>query len=73
MVKKEIVTPEEVNITRNIVRNQPKYAAAMQAFDNKTDNINESIKFEEIFLKKLQGKVLTPDEDNYLREIADKL
>lgn len=67
------MTPEEVNTTRNIVRNQPKYVEAMQVLDNEADKLNESMKFEEIFSKKLQGQALTPEEDNYLREVADKM
>lgn len=64
LVRKGIVTPEDVNITRNIVRSQPKYLKAIQSLDNVIDNINESMKFEDIY-KKIQGKELTPEEYKY--------
>lgn len=73
LVKKGIVTPEDVNITRNIVRSQPKYLKEMQSLDNAIDNINESMKFEDIFAKKLKGEELTTEEDNYLRNVAKQM
>lgn len=76
MVKKGLVTPEEVAITRGIVKSQPKYKQMLQALDSAMDRVDESAKFEELLQKSLQpngNKNLTEEERNYLLNKLDKI
>ena len=69
MVKKGIVTPEEVALTRGIVSRQPKYKQMLQELDIAIDRVEESVKFEELLQKSLMpnGKEqLTKEEKDYL-------
>lgn len=69
MVKKGIITPEEVAITRGVVKSQPKYKQLLDAISDKMDKVNESKKFEELVEKTLQpngNKNLTDEEKRYL-------
>lgn len=69
MVKKNLVTPEEVSITREIVKRQPKYKEMLKTLDNAMDEVNESTKFEELMEKSLQPngrEQLTKEEKEYL-------
>lgn len=76
MVKKGLVTPEEVSIMRGIVSSQPKYRKMIQELDNAMDRIDESAKFEELLEKTFQpngNKNLTDEEKNYLLNKLDKI
>ena len=76
MVKKGIVTPEEVSITRGIVKSQPKYKQMLQALNNAMDRVNESAKFENLVQKSLQPngrEQLTKEEKDYLLNKLDKM
>lgn len=76
MVKKGLVTPEEVALTREIVKSQPKYKQMMQALDSAMDRVDESAKFEELLQKSLQpngNKNLTDEERSYLLGKLDNM
>ena len=76
MVKKGIVTPEEVVITRGIVKSQPKYKQILQALDSAMDRADKSAKFEELLQKSLQPngrEQLTKEEKDYLLNKLDKI
>ena len=76
MVKKGIVTPEEVAITRGVVKSQPKYKQLLQALDSAMDRVDESVKFEKLLQKSLQpngNNNLTDEERNYLLNKFDKI
>lgn len=76
LVKKGIVTPEEVSITRGIVNNQQKYKQMIYALDNAMDRVDDSAKFEELLQKSLQpngNKNLTEEERNYLLKRLDNI
>lgn len=76
MVKKGLVTPEEVAITRKIVKSQPKYKQMLQTLDDAMDRVDEYAKFEELVQKTLQpngNKNLTEEERNYLLNKLDKI
>ena len=76
MVMKGLVTPEEVAITRGVVKSQPKYKQMLQALDSAMDRVDESAKFEELLQKSLQpngNKKLTEEERNYLLNKLDKI
>ena len=76
MVKKGLVTPEEVALTRGIVKSQPKYKQMLQVLDSAMDRVDESAKFEELLQKSLQpdgNKNLTDEERNYLLNKLDKI
>lgn len=76
MVKKGLVIPEEVAITRGIVKSQPKYKQMLQSLDSAMDRVDESAKFEELLQKSLQpngNKNLTEEERNYLLNKLDKI
>lgn len=76
MVKKGLVTPEEVAITRKIVKSQPKYKQMLQTLDSAMDKVNESAKFEELVKKALQpngNKNLTDEERSYLLGKLDNM
>ena len=76
LVKKGIVTPEEVAITRGIVKRQPKYRQMIQDLDSAMDRVYESKKFEELIQKTLQpdgNKNLTDEERNYLSGKLDDM
>lgn len=70
LVKKNIVTREEVASTRAIVESQPKYKEVLQAIDGCMDKVDELVKFEELVQKSLQpdgNKKLTDEEREYLK------
>lgn len=76
MVKKGLVTPEEVALTRGIVKSQPKYKQMLQELDSAMDRVDESAKFEELLQKSLQpngNKNLTDEERNYLLNKLDRI
>ena len=76
MVKKGLVTPEEVAVTRWIVKSQPKYRQMLQVLDSAMDRVDESAKFEELMHKSLQpngSEQLTKEEKDYLLNKLDKI
>ena len=76
MVKKGLVTPEEVALTRGIVKSQPKYKQMLQALDSAMDRVDESAKFEELMQKSFQPngrEQLTKEEKDYLLNKLDKI
>ena len=76
MVKKGLVTPEEVAVTRGIVKSQPKYRHMLQVLDSAMDRVDESAKFEELLQKSLQPngrEQLTNEEKDYLLNKLDKI
>ena len=76
MVKKGLVTPEEVAVTRGIVKSQPKYRQMLQVLDSAMDRVDESAKFEELLQKSLQPngrEQLTNEEKDYLLNKLDKI
>lgn len=76
MVKKGLVIPEEVALTRGIVKSQPKYKQMLQALDSAIDRVDESAKFEELLQESLQpngNKNLTDEERDYLLNKLDKI
>lgn len=76
MVKKGLVTPEEISLTRGIVKSQQKYKQMLQVLDSAMDRVDESAKFEELLQKSLQpngNKNLTDEERNYLLNKMDKI
>ena len=46
MVKKNLVSPEEVALTRELVKRQPKYKQMQQTLDDAMDRVDESSKLE---------------------------
>ena len=72
MVKKGLVTPEEVALTRGIVKSQPKYKQMLQALDDAMSRVNESVQFEEL-LHKMNSGQLTEEERNILLKELDKI
>ena len=69
LVKKGIVTPEEINITRNIVSSQPKYKQLLDIINDLQDQVDEDIKFEKLVEKSLEPggrEKLTPEEKEYI-------
>lgn len=77
LVKKGIVTPEEVATTRILVSNQPKYKEMIELAKSAIDKNNEDKKFEDLFTKSLRpgpdGKAsLTNEEREYLLNKLDK-
>ena len=76
MVKKGLVTPEEVAVTRWIVKSQPKYRQMLQVLDSAMDRVDESAKFEDLMHKSLQhngSEQLTKEEKDYLLNKLDKI
>lgn len=76
MVKKGLVTPEEVSIMRGIVSSQPKYRQMIQELDNAMDRVDEFAKFEELLEKTFQpngNKNLTNEERSYLLSKLDNI
>ena len=76
MVKKGLVIPEEVAVTRGVVKSQPKYRQMLQVLDSAMDRVDESAKFEELFQKSLQPngrEQLTNEEKDYLLNKLDKI
>ena len=76
LVKKDIVTPEEVSDTRRIVKSQPKYKQMLQALDSAMNRVDESAKFEELLQKSLQPngrEQLTKEEKDYLLRKLDNI
>lgn len=69
LVKKNLVSAEEVALTREIVKRQPKYRQMQQALDDAMDRVDESSKFEELMEKSLKPngrEQLTKEEKDYL-------
>ena len=69
LVKKGIVTPDEVVATRNIVKSQPKYRQRLQDLNNMMNSFDDTVKFEELLEKSMKpdgNKNLTEDEKKYL-------
>lgn len=70
LVKKGIVTPEEVQQMRAFVSKQPTYANALQSLENSRKNIEETLKFEQLLTKALSGEHvgdnLTQEEKDYI-------
>jgi len=74
LVKKGIVTVEEVKNTREIVKRQPKYKGFLQSIEEALNDASEIAKFEELFQKMLNDKEsLTEEERNYLLHELDKV
>lgn len=76
LVKKGIVTPEEVVITRGIVNSQPKYKRLLESIDSAMNKVDEAAKFEELFTKSLQPngrEQLTEEEKDYLLKKLDEM
>lgn len=76
LVKKNLVSPEEVCLTREIVKQQPKYKQMQQTLDNAMDRVDESFKFEELMEKSLRPngrEQLTKEEKDYLLGKLDQI
>lgn len=74
LVKKGIVTTEEVKNTREIVKRQPKYKSCLQSIEKALNVASETVKFENTFEKMLSGKEnLSEEERNYLLHELDKI
>ena len=76
MVKKGLVTPEEVAVTRGVVKSQPKYKQLFNMLDDAMKKTKETAKFEELFEKSLQSggnKNLTEEEREYLLKELDDI
>ena len=74
LVKKGIVTREEVSLTRNVVKNRPKYKQVLDALKQSMDQVNENAKFEDLMKKSLQPdgrENLTKEEKDYLQNTLD--
>ena len=74
LVRKGIVTVEEVNDMRKVVRNRPNYKKMLDDLNKASDKITDDIKFEETFEKMLYGgggDVLTEEERNYMMNKLD--
>jgi len=63
MVRKGLVSLEEINDARDDIRNEPKYQAILQALNSNAEKMNELLKFE----KELQSS-LRPEEWEQLTE-----
>lgn len=69
MVKKGLVTREEVSETRQLVSKQPVYKSLLSKLNDRMDDINEDAKFQSLFEKSLGpngAKSLTDEEREYL-------
>ena len=75
LVKKNIVTPDEVKEMRQIVRRQPKYTDMLKTISASLDAINEAAKFENLFTKSLtEGPdKLSKEEKDYLLNELDNI
>lgn len=76
MVRKNLVSPEEVALTREIVKRQPKYKQMQQTLDDAMDRVDESSKFEELMEKSLRPngrEQLTKEEKDYLLGKLDQI
>lgn len=76
LVKKDLVSPEEVALTREIVKRQPKYKQMQQTLDDTMDRVDESSKFEELMgqsLKPNGREQLTKEEKDYLLSKLDQI
>lgn len=76
IVKKGIVTPEEVRSTRKIVTSQPKYKQMLQMVAEGVNKLEDNVKFEELFEKSLRPggrEQLTQAEKDYLRNKVDNI
>ena len=71
LVKKGIVTPEEVQQMRAFVSKQPTYANALQSIENSRKTIEETLKFEQLLTKALSGDRSKPVGDNLTQEEKD--
>lgn len=73
LVKKNIVTTEEVTVMRNIVRNRPKYKRLFELVESAKSNLNETETFEVLMKKMLSGESMTDEEkeqlDKYLSQM----
>lgn len=69
LVKKNLVNSEEVALTREIVKRQPKYKQMQQMLNDSINRVDESSKFEELMEKSLRPdgrEQLTKEEKDYL-------
>lgn len=76
LVKKNLVSAEEVALTREIVKRQPKYKQIQQTLDDAMDRVDESSKFEELMEKSLRPngrEQLTKEEKDYLLGKLDQI
>lgn len=76
LVKKNLVSAEEVVLTREIVKRQPKYKQMQQTLDDTMDRVDESSKFEELMgqsLKPNGREQLTKEEKDYLLSKLDQI
>lgn len=74
LVKKNIVTAEEVADMRNYVQSQPKYKKLTDAVNAKTVNVVDELLFEQLFSKMLSDpKSLSDEEREYLLSKVGRL
>lgn len=71
LVKKGIVTPEEVQQMRAFVSKQPNYANALQSIEKSRKNVEETLKFEKLLTKALSGDRSKPVGDKLTQEEKD--
>lgn len=71
LVKKGIVTPEEVQQMRAFVSKQPTYANALKSLENSRKTIEETLKFEQLLTKALSGDRSKPVGNNLTQEEKD--
>ena len=75
LVKKNLVNSEEVALTREIVKRQPKYKQMQQMLNDSINRVDESSKFEELMEKSLRPdgrEQLTKEEKDYLLSKLEK-